>query len=402
MSGTQSGTQSSTLCRRSNFLLIAMAKLRTTDVLKLPDGFYADENGLCLYVRGNSRTWVYRGTLNGKRVKRGLGSAKLIPLAMARQKALELSQNGVQETVKAVKFQDFYLEAIEHFAKIKQWKNKKSKSQWTNTIEAYALPVIGAKSLKSITSKDIRDILNPIYETKTETASRVAGRLKSIFDYAQVCGLHQGANPAMWVGNLDQFFAPKAKVSPEQHHKSLSWKELPAVFKALWGLGSIGALSVMFGTLTASRVNEFVPAQWSEIDRKNLIWMMPAGRRKDQKPFPHRVPLNDKLLMVLDRLPTREGDMFPSRDGSKHQSKETPRKALHDLGLDVTMHGMRSTFRDWSAETGHDYVASEKALSHAVGNVVTQAYLRTDMLEKRREIMQAWADWCFSEISKSS
>lgn len=377
-----------------------MAKLRTTDVLKLPDGFHADENGLYLYVRGNSRTWVYRGTLSGKRVKRGLGSAKLISLAQARQKALEFKQAGVQETVKSVKFQDFYLDAVEHVAKIKQWKNKKSKSQWINTIKTYALPVIGAKSVKSVTSKDIREILGPIYETKTETASRLAGRLKNVFDYAQVCGLHEGPNPAMWVGNLDQFFAPKAKVAPVKHHKSLPWRELPVVFKALWDLGSIGALSVMFGTLTASRVNEFVPAQWSEIDRENLIWTMPAGRRKDQKPFPHRVPLNDKLLMILDRLPTREGTIFPSQNGSKHQNKETPRKTLHDLGLDVTMHGMRSTFRDWAAETGHDYVASEKALSHAVGTEVTQAYLRTDMLEKRRGIMQAWADWCFSEICR--
>lgn len=377
-----------------------MAKLRTTDVLKLPDGFHADENGLYLYVRGNSRTWVYRGTLSGKRVKRGLGSAKLISLAQARQKALEFKQAGVQETVKSVKFQDFYLDAVEHVAKIKQWKNKKSKSQWINTIKTYALPVIGAKSVKSVTSKDIREILGPIYETKTETASRLAGRLKNVFDYAQVCGLHEGPNPAMWVGNLDQFFAPKAKVAPVKHHKSLPWRELPVVFKALWDLGSIGALSVMFGTLTASRVNEFVPAQWSEIDRENLIWTMPAGRRKDQKLFPHRVPLNDKLLMILDRLPTREGTIFPSQNGSKHQNKETPRKTLHDLGLDVTMHGMRSTFRDWAAETGHDYVASEKALSHAVGTEVTQAYLRTDMLEKRRGIMQAWADWCFSEICR--
>ena len=379
-----------------------MAKLRTTDVLKLPDGFHADENGLYLYVRGNSRTWVYRGTLNGKRVKRGLGSARLISLAQARQKALEFKQAGVQETVKSVKFQDFYLDAVEHAAKLKQWKNKKSKSQWINTIKTYALPVIGAKSVKSVTSEDIRKIIDPIYETKTETASRLVGRLKNVFDYAQVCGLHQGPNPAMWVGNLDQFFAPKAKVAPVKHHKSLSWRELPVVFKALWETGGVGALSVMFGALTASRVNEFVPAQWSEIDIENKVWTMPAGRRKDQKLFPHRVPLNDKTLMVLDRLPTREGNMFPAWSGPKHQNKETPRKTLHDLGLDVTMHGMRSTFRDWAAETGQDYAASEKALSHAVGTEVTQAYLRTDMLEKRRGIMQAWADWCFSEILKGS
>lgn len=158
-----------------------MAKLRTTDVLKLPDGFHADENGLYLYVRGNSRTWVYRGTLNGKRVKRGLGSAKLISLAQARQKALEFKQAGVQETVKCVKFQDFYLDAVEHAAKLKQWKNKKSKSQWISTIKTYALPVIGAKSVKSVTSEDIRKTIDPIYETKTETASQAGRKTKECF-----------------------------------------------------------------------------------------------------------------------------------------------------------------------------------------------------------------------------
>lgn len=379
-----------------------MAKLRTTDVLKLPDGFHADENGLNLYVRGNSRTWVYRGTVRGKRVKRGLGSAKLITLAQARQKVLEIKQAGVQEIVKKVKFKDFYLEAIDHLAKIKQWKNAKSRPQWISSIETYVIPIIGNMALEDIETKDIRAVIDPIFFTKTDTASRIIGRLRIILDYAQVCGHRSGPNPALWVGNLDQFFPSKSRTLRVQHHKSVPWRDLPNVFKTLWGLGTVGSLCVMFGTLTACRVQEFALAEWSEIDRKTMIWTMPAGRRKDQKLFPHRVPLNDKLLMILDRLPTREGYLFPSLDKSSHISKETPRKTLKDLGLDVTMHGMRSSFRDWSAETDRNYVASEKALSHTVGNDVIQAYLRTDMLEKRREIMQAWADWCFSEISKSS
>ena len=377
-----------------------MAKLRSIDISKLPDGFHADENGLYLFVRGNSRTWVYRGTVNGKRIKRGLGSAKTVSLTRARQKVLDIKTNGVKEVTHGKKFKDFYCDAVEHTAKIKQWKNPKSKSQWTNTIKTYAVPFIGNKVVSRITRDDIREIIEPIYTTKTETASKLIGRLKTVFDYAQVRGLHSGPNPAVWVGNLDQFFAPKAKVANVRHHKSLSWKDLPKVFKVLWDLGSVGALSVMFGTLTASRVQEFVLAEWSEIDRGKMIWTMPAGRRKDQKLFPHRVPLNFALVSILDRLPTRESFLFPSQNGSSFLCKETPRKVLHDLGLDVTMHGMRSSFRDWAAETGQDLVASEKALSHSFGNEVTQAYLRTDMLEKRREIMQAWADWCFSEINK--
>lgn len=377
-----------------------MTKLRASDVFKLPDGFYADGNGLYLQVRydGTSRAWVFRGTLNGRRVLRGLGSVTLVSLAQARQKVLDIKANGIKEVTHGKKFKDFYLDAIEHTAKIKQRKHPKSKSQWTNTIKTYAVPFIGNKIVSRITRDDIRIILAPLYEEKTETASKLIGRLKTVFDYAQVCGLHSGPNPAVWVGNLDQFFPPKAKVAKTQHYKSLPWKDMPKVFKTLWDLGSVGALSVMFGTLTASRVQEFVLAEWSEIDREEMIWTMPAGRRKDQKLFPHRVPLNFALVSILDRLPTREGFLFPSKNGSSSLCKESPRKVLHDLGLDVTMHGMRSSFRDWAAETGQDLVASEKALSHSFGNEVTQAYLRTDMLEKRRGIMEAWAKWCFKEI----
>lgn len=377
-----------------------MTKLRATDIFKYPDGLYADGNGLYLQVRnnGSARGWVFRGTVNGKRVLKGIGSAKLITLAQARKKVIDLKTGGIEASVKAKKFEDFYIEAVEHTAKLKQWKNPKSKSQWLNTIATYALPVIGKKAVGKVTRDDIRKIIDPIYAEKTETASRLIGRLKAVFDYAQVCGLHNGPNPAMWSGNLDQFFAPRSKVSRVVHHKSLDWREIPTVFKALWDIGSVGALCVMFGTLTASRVNEFVPADWNEIDLKNGVWVMPAGRRKDQKLFPHRVPLNFASKAVLERLPSREGPLFPAVGGEKHLCKESPRKVLHDLGLDVTMHGMRSSFRDWAAETGQDWAASEKALSHSVGNEVTQAYLRTDMLEKRREIMEEWAKWCWSEI----
>ncbi|WP_251569475.1 tyrosine-type recombinase/integrase [Parasutterella muris] len=211
-----------------------MAKLRSIDISKLPDGFHADENGLYLFVRGNSRTWVYRVTVYGKRIKRGLGSAKTISLAQTRQKVLDIKTNGVKEVTHGKKFKDFYLDVVEHTAKIKQWKNPKSKSQWTNTIETYAVPYIGNKLVSRITRDDIRGIIEPIYTTKTETASRLIGRLKAVFDYAQVCGLHSGHNPAVWVGNLDLFFAPKAKVAKVKHPTSiggaLSWKTTCIVF----------------------------------------------------------------------------------------------------------------------------------------------------------------------------
>lgn len=378
-----------------------MAKLRVSDLLKLPDGFHADENGLYLYVRGNSRTWVYRSTVDGKRIKRGLGSIKDVTLAQARSKAAELRAKPLRVNKRREKsFVDFYLEAIDHIEKVKKWKDPKNKTKWIASIRNDIVPVIGNMKVGEIRTADIVRALEPIYYKKTETASRIIGRLRAIFDYAQVCGERTAPNPSIWDGCLDNYFPSRSKVAPVKHLKSVPWQNIPAVCKAVWEIESVGAMSVLFGILTASRVNEFALAEWQEIDWENDIWIMPAGRRKDQKLFPHRVPLNKQIKMVLDRLPTRIGFLFPSISGNTHINKETPRKVLKDLGLDVTMHGMRSSFRDWAAETGQDWAASEKALSHAVGSEVTQAYLRTDMLEKRREIMQAWADWCFSEICR--
>lgn len=223
-----------------------MPKLRVSDIAKLPDGCYADGAGLYLYVRGNSRSWILRKTVNGKRIKRGLGSALTISLSQARAKTAELNLSAQVPATKTKKFKDFYLEAIEHIAKIKQWKNPKSRSQWTNTITTYVLPIIGNKAVGSITTADIRLIIDPIYENKTETASRLIGRLKAVFDYAQVCKLHNGPNPAVWVGNLDQFFAPKAKVAKVIHHKAVSWRELPTVIKEPYGSLELRVLWLLF------------------------------------------------------------------------------------------------------------------------------------------------------------
>lgn len=156
-----------------------MTKLRASDLLKYPDGVYGDGNGLYLAVLGESRLWFFRTTSNGKRTKKCLGPLKHVSLAQARQKVLQLKLEGIKPVKKKL-FKDFYLEAVEHVAKIKQWKNKKSFSQWKNTIETYAVPVIGNKLAASISTKDIKEVLDPIYETKTETASRVAGSLKAV------------------------------------------------------------------------------------------------------------------------------------------------------------------------------------------------------------------------------
>lgn len=375
-----------------------MGKIKLALLKKYPEGRHADGNNLYLNVNKGSRTWVVRTKIGDRRTWRGIGSVEEISLSQARVLAQLYNTGQIAAKEKApdkILFKDFYLEAINHIANVKRWSNPKSQSQWTNSVVAYALPVLGELDMNEITIDDIKAVLEPIYYQKTDTSMRLCGRLRAIFNYAEVKKIRLKPNPAIWDGKLSLLFPPPQKVRPVVHHKTVGLKTLPPIIKRLWEIGSVGSLSVIFGTLTASRVQEFVEADWSEIDWETKTWIMPAERRKDRKGFPHRVPLCPLAVKTLERLPTRVGPMFPGlRSG--HINKETPRKVIRDLGFDATMHGMRSLFRDWCALNKKDWVASEKALSHQVGGSVVQAYLRTDMLDERRPLMDEWARYCFS------
>lgn len=379
-----------------------MGKIKVSLLKKYPEGRHSDGNNLYLNVTKDSRTWLIRTKVGGRRTWRGLGSVEQISLTQARVLAqlYNTGQIDKKEKVKGpekVKFKDFYMGAINHIANIKRWSNPKSQRQWVNTVETYALPILGDLDMDRVTVDDIKAVLEPIYYTKTETAVRLCGRLHAIFDYAEVQKIRTKSNPATWNGKLSLLFPSPKKVKPVVHHKAVSLKALPPIIRRLWEIGSVGALSVIFGTITASRVQEFAGADWSEIDWENGVWIMPAERRKDRKGFPHRVPLCPLAIKTLERLPSRIGPMFPGQRGGSI-CKETPRKVIRDLGFDATMHGMRSLFRDWCALNKKDWAASEKALSHQVGGSVVQAYLRTDMLDKRRPLMDDWAKYCFSLV----
>ena len=266
-------------------------------------------------------------------------------------------------------------------------------------MQTYVLPIIGDIPLDEIGIKEVLSIVEPIWTTKTETASRVLGQLATFLNWANVHGYRSGDNPAQWNGKISMILPSPNKVKEKKHHAAISIEEIPELCQQLWGNPIQGNLAVLLGILTATRVQEFLDAKWEEFDFDNRIWYMPPERRKDGKAIPLRVPLSDQAIALLKKLPHLTDYVFPGTF-AKTMSKTTPCKVLRDKGYNVTMHGMRSTFRDWAAITRQDWVASEKALSHSVGNEVTQAYLRTDMLDERREIMQRWADHCFKLINK--
>lgn len=391
-------------------------KLKASDVFKLGVGKHYDGQGLFLHVSngGGARSWVLRIKSGGKERYIGLGSAAVVSLSQARKLALEykyklLSGDQVltpkQSAMKKVQerevcFAQLVPGCIENQRRIRRWRTESQALRWERTLRKYALPVIGDKPLVQITCEDVLGILNPIWTEKTETAANLQRYINAVFVYAQSLGKFSGKNPAAWQGNLDQFLPAPSKVKMVEHHAAMPWKDVPDLFDNLFYRLSIVSKAIIFGVLTAARANEFCLARWDEIDFEHGVWICP--RRKDGRPEPHRVPLSPRVLEWLKTFPRVNEYLFFGSRMQGHISLESPIKMLHVLGYDVSIHGMRSTFRDWAADHGYDRVLAEKALQHQTGNEVEQAYQRSDLLERRRPMMEAWADFCFSQIKKFS
>lgn len=380
--------------------------MRQADVLKLPDGKHKAAPGIYLRVRdqGKHRQWIAIFNKNGKRQLFGLGTADRLTVLAAIAKGkkwLELMAQGIdpRETVEeggtSHRFEQVAMEAIENRKSIRQWTNEKHGDQWVNTVQTYAVPLLGKKDIAEITRDDILAVLRPIWKTKSETATRLRSRLEVIFDYALRKGWREAENPARWRGGLEFDLAAPSKVLRRRHQVALSFKEAREVARALWESDKASELATLFGLLTGARCCEFVLADWREIDMKKKVWSVPAERRKDKKRCPHRVPLSRQAMAILERLGPGDPDQAVFRGRiAKHVCLETPKKVLRLKSgrNDVTMHGCRSTFRDWCADTGKDPILAEKSLMHATGNAVEQAYQRSDLLDRRRPLMQAWAD----------
>jgi integrase len=372
-------------------------------------GKYSDGHGLILHViTTERRNWIYRYMRAGKDRSMGLGSAALVSLEEARQKAHEarkLLAEGVDpidarqaaqaaaEAAQAARVS--FAEAAAMFIAGHEagWRNPKHRQQWRNTLDTYAAPVIGAIPVTDIDPNMVLRVLQPIWTTKPETASRVRSRIEQVLDYCTARGWRTGTNPAIWRGNLKLMLPATAKVRAVKHHAALDWRLAPAFVAALRERDGMGALALEFAILTAARSGEVRGARWSEIDLDRAIWTLPAARMKGGRE--HRVPLTESALAILTAQAEVRDDSGLIFHGHRHgtpMSDMTLTAVLRRMGRgDLTAHGFRSTFRDWCADNGKSADIAEAALAHAIGDKTVAAYHRTDLFDPRRKLMADWA-----------
>ncbi len=383
----------------------AVNKLTALGVTRAKEpGRYGDGDGLYLIVDPNgSRRWLLIFRQYGKQREMGLGSASVVSLADARRRrddARRLVSEGrdpIAEKrkpdpgkIQAVTFGAFADALVPEI--VKGFRNATHRGQWHTTLTMYAAP-IRSKPIASITTDDVLSIVSPIWLTKSETASRVRGRIERVLDAAKAKGLREGENPARWRGHLDHLL-PKRRKLTRGHHKALPFEQVPAFVASLRARSAVTASALEFTILTAARVGESLGARWDEIDRKAKVWIVPAERMKAGRE--HRVPLSPRALEILDAMaPLRRGDLvFPSFKANKAMSDMALSALLKRMKADCTTHGFRSSFRDWTGETtSFPREIAEAALAHSVGDETERAYRRGDALEKRRVLMNAWASY---------
>ena len=363
-------------------------------------GRYADGNGLYLVVEpSGAKRWLLRLVVNGRRRDMGLGSARLVPLAEARELALanrKLAREGgdpIAARAAERKVVPTFKEAAEkvHAEHKAGWKNEKHAQQWLNTLTEYAFPLIGDLRVNAIATPDILKVLTPIWLTKPETARRVRQRMGTVLDWAKTAGYRVGDNPIAGV----QKGLPK-QGRGDDHHAALPFAQVPGFVKTLRAdEPTPGKLAFEFLILTATRTSEVLLATWDEIDLGEKLWTIPAARMKAKRI--HRVPLSTRACEILETMKATtsgQGYVFPGAKRGKPLSNMAFLQFLRRNKLEITAHGFRSSFRDWAAETtSFAREVAEMALAHTVANKVEAAYRRGDLLDKRRELMQAWASY---------
>lgn len=358
------------------------------------------------------RSWVLRIVIGGKRREVGLGGFPDVPLALAREKAREVReavQQGrdpiaeraaARSALAAQRGAEItFDECAEKFisAKSAEWKNAKHVAQWSATLTTYASPVVGTMQVRDIELSHVVKILekDDFWTTKTETASRVRGRIEAVLDWATVRGYRKGENPARWKGHLDKVLATPKKVQKVEHHAALPVDEIGAFMRDLREREGIAARALEVLILTAARSGEVRGMTWGEINLDEAVWIVPAERMKAKRE--HRVPLSSRVIEVLRSLPVVAGELvFPGMREGSPLSDMTVTAVLKRMGRgDLTAHGFRSTFRDWAAErTNYPREVAEAALAHTIENKVEAAYRRGDLFEKRRRMMEDWSRFC--------
>lgn len=373
-------------------------------------------DGLMLQVRSeHARSWVLRAMVNGRRRVIGLGSYSDLSLADARRKAREMRAaiaDGVDPVEQRQARRDAALQAMAVLtfdeaarryiaAKGGEWKNPKHRDQWRNTLATYASPVLGKMRVDAIELRHVENVLVPIWAEKTETASRVRGRIESVLDWATAGGHRTGENPARWKGNLEHRLAAPNKTKRVKHHKALPVDEMHGFMVALAKREGMAARALAFAVLTAARSGEVRGATWNEIDLDAAVWTIPGERMKAGKE--HRVPLSAAAVALLEALPRMAGDLvFPGQSGTP-LSDMTLSAVMRRMQVDAVPHGFRSTFRDWAAErTSYPQHVAEMALAHTIGDKVEAAYRRGDLFAKRTKMMADWAGFIATPPAKDN
>lgn len=379
--------------------------------LKVP-GRYTDGlvRGLHIWVKPTlHKHWILRYSYKGKQQDSWIGQFPIIGIAEARIEAQKMRDklnagiNPNEEKIKAralkkeseapsITFKEFALQCIEK--KRRGWKNQKHAEQWTYSMTEFAFPFIGDKSLDEITTNDILNILEPIWETKTHTASRLRGRLEWILGSATTQNLRSGANPALWRTHLETVLERPGTIAPTNHFKAMNFKDIPEFISRLKERDGVAALALEFTILNANRTGEVIFGYRNEIE--GSIWKIPAERMK--RKIAHEITLCNRSMEILNiaKIMDPDSPYLFSRNG-KHLSNLAMSNVLKRLEVDATVHGFRSTFRDWVSEkTEHSYEVAEMALAHNVGSKVERSYLRTNLRERRKNLLQDWENYCSS------
>ena len=388
-------------------------RLTTVEVGKLPIGRHGDDPCLYLVVRPNSRAWTfrYRDRRDGRLRDLSLGPTHAVGLADARRLAADCRRmlvEGIdpidqrrerQAAASATAARTLSFQAAgERYIAAHQagWRNPKHAAQWPASLARYAYPTLGKLPVAAIDTAAVLGVLEPIWTAKPETASRVRGRIESVLDWSTARGFRSGDNPARWRGHLDHLLPARAKVRAVEHHAALPWRELPAFMVELRRQDGIAARAVEFVILTAARTGEALGSTWAEFDLDNAVWTVPPERMKAGRE--HRVALSGDAVALLQALPREHGNPFVfigSRAGHP-LSNMAGLMLLRRMGrADLTVHGFRSTFRDWAGETsGHAREVVEHALAHRLKDRVEAAYQRGDLIQKRRRLMEDWSRYC--------
>ena len=373
---------------------------------QLPKGRYSDGGGLSLVISASGlRKWVFRYSRAGVTRDMGLGAAGGVSLAEAREAAIT-ARSHLREGRDPIaerhnlwtgprNIPTFAQVADELIASIgPSFRNAKHRAQWRMTLDVYAKP-LHSKPVDSITTDEVLAVLTPLWNTKPETASRLRGRIERVLDVAKAKGLRSADNPARWRGHLATILPSRHKLS-RRHFSALPYDEIPVFLEKLRAVPGVAARALEFLILTASRSGEVRQMTWRELNEDMTIWTVPADRMKGARE--HRVPLSHHASQILRALPTRtSGYVFCGRSFHAPQSNMALAMLVRRLHAGITVHGFRSTFRDWSGEvTSFPREIAEAALAHVIGDQTERAYRRGDALDKRRELMTAWSNYCAS------